>query len=353
MWSTEPLQVFGSRTRPGVAILEGRRCVYLDSNAWIHLTEREPAALEACLQAVAAGVALFPLSDASISEVIDQPRADQRLAVAKRMDELSLGVTYRAIEVVEASEAACAFDVFLGETAVPIVPRSTLFTWVGEYLGNMTLSYPDGVDRAEAERTAASLAERPELRSVEWLVTTAPIEQLRVAHATSKQKYVEKLTASVARGVAHTKGLQKRERKRALLREERLWALRNTLLPHFKRVIAARIGLEKVPEEMARIVARVGVGSEDRLRTVLFAAPSLELLCEIMAERTSNAARHVRPQDYHDVEHALAGAVYSDIFVTSDGNLFDLLSRRCEVLTGRRCRFVRGVRDLESHLARE
>jgi hypothetical protein len=56
---------------------QGRSVIYLDTNIWVRLTDaRTPEArecLSACRDAVDAGQAIFPLSFASISEVLQQP----------------------------------------------------------------------------------------------------------------------------------------------------------------------------------------------------------------------------------------------------------------------------------------
>jgi hypothetical protein len=80
------------------------------------------------------------------------------------------------------------------------------------------------------------------------------------------------------------------------------------------------------------------------------AIPCLDLQCHIMAERTSNHTRRVRGQDYYDVEHAIVGAAYADVFVTSDRHLYDLLTRRCKVPIARGCQVLLGVGGLRTVL---
>jgi len=58
----------------------------------------------------------------------------------------------------------------------------------------------------------------------------------------------------------------------------------------------------------------------------------------------------LREQDFYDVEHAIVDGAYADFFVTSDGNLFDLLTNRCSISAERNCHVVRGVKGLEEVL---
>ena len=75
-----------------------------------------------------------------------------------------------------------------------------------------------------------------------------------------------------------------------------------------------------------------------------------KLCARTIRERDGNHSRKPRKQDFFDVEHAVVGGAYADIFVTSDGNLFDLLTRRCSISSDRGCRVMRGVKGLEEAL---
>jgi hypothetical protein len=76
----------------------------------------------------------------------------------------------------------------------------------------------------------------------------------------------------------------------------------------------------------------------------------LDIYCHIIAERSRNHSRKVRPQDFFDVEHAVVGGIYADFFVTMDGNLFDLLTHRCGISARCGCRVLQGIKGLEEAL---
>jgi hypothetical protein len=112
------------------------------------------------------------------------------------------------------------------------------------------------------------------------------------------------------------------------------------------RTLLKIVGPERLLDTIAAISKKVGEGGHKRLEQIMKAMPSLDLHCHILAERSCNSTRKVREQDFYDVEHAVVGGAYADFFVTSDGNLFDLLTNRRRVSAEMNCRIMRGVRGL-------
>jgi hypothetical protein len=170
-------------------------------------------------------------------------------------------------------------------------------------------------------------------------------------HREAKARYVDALTASIERGAAAVAKLPGAQRKARLLREERLWVVNKIMAPRFVATIAEAYGVERLQDAVKALSAKVGEGSEERLVKLMAVAPSLDLFCEIMAERAANMSRRVRPQDFHDVDHALIGATYANVFVTRDRGLVDLISQRCTV-PNRRGVIVTGIDSLGDHLLR-
>jgi hypothetical protein len=338
------LPVFEPHTRPGAA-LTGRRIVYLDSSAWIGLIERQPELAELCARAAEQGTVLFPLSHPTISELIEQPLKGPRMLIAEWMDRLSCGVSLRPAESIRLMEADRAFLLLLGQPAVS-PERSSVLSWIGEYLGTMQVNFHASWSRADAHRFIDHVREHGAMRSVRWLVEHGPVEKMQRAHAESKQRYVERLSASIARGAGAVSHLTGRRRKQRLLLEERKWATDKVLSPRFTDTLLQLYGVEKLASAVAHISSKLGEGSEKRFAQLMNVAPSLDLMCEIMAERTGNSGRRVRPQDFHDVQHALVGATYADWFVTGDRHLLDLLSRRCSTPARRGCKVVQSIEQV-------
>ena len=135
-----------------------------------------------------------------------------------------------------------------------------------------------------------------------------------------------------------------------LLLEERISIVKERISPRMTESLLGAVGPEKLLATIRAISSQVGEGGEKRLAQIMKVMPSLDIQCHLMAERVSNHSRKPRKQDFFDVEHAIVGGAYADVFVTSDGNLFDLLTRRCRVSSDRGCRVARGVKGLEEAL---
>lgn len=335
---TFSLQVFDSETRPPEALIS-RKLVYLDSVAWIELAERSTDLAASCAAAVANGHVLFPLSHPAISELIEQPDRSQREVVADLMDRLSLGVSFRPGAAVELLEADAAFAVLLGISAKAPNP-SRVLSWIGEYVGTAHVEFPNQWSKEDALKFIEHYRDHPSVRSVRWLVDNGPLEQMQESHRESKTRYVEKFSEAIARGAAAVDHLSGPARRKRLLREEWEWLVGKKLTPRIRDTLIDIVGIENLPEAVKALTTKLGEGSEQRLKDLMTVTPSLELTCEIMAARVSDVRRRVRPQDFHDVEHALLGAVYAQVFVTHDGGLMDLL-RRCSVPGRRGCQILR------------
>jgi hypothetical protein len=133
------LPTFDPESRPPPE-LTSRRLIYLDTNAWIELAEKKRDFAERCAGAVEDGIVLFPLSYPTISELIEQPVAAQRRAVAELMDRLSGGVTFRPFETVRLLEADRAFRVLVGQAASTPEPARVL-SWIVEYVGTASVTF--------------------------------------------------------------------------------------------------------------------------------------------------------------------------------------------------------------------
>jgi hypothetical protein len=346
------IPLFHAEDRVEVAAAARKRLVYLDSNIWIGLIEDEkfPDIAEQCRQAVHSGKVLFPVSNPTVTEVLDQPKPAHQMPVAKLMDELSHGICYFPSDTIYALEADLALGILLGQD-VTAVDREQALSCVGEYLGPQSLEFDSEFmshhNQTDAEEITRQIAQSPEYRSVQWLAEHLPIDEMRSRHAEFKKRYVEQMSAQIARDATRVQLLDKNKRRRQILLDVRTcWAIEKVVSPKIASNLLNVVGTEKIQETIAAIGQKAGEGGEDRLMQMMMEMPSLNLSCQIFAEWLLNPTVPVEEQDFQDFEHAVVGGVYSDFFVTSDGYLFDLLTARCTVPKERGCSVIRGIEGL-------
>jgi glutathione S-transferase len=349
MNSNDKRSIFSGEDRISISAAANKTLVYLDSNVWIDVAERFHNVAERCLNAVQTEKVLFPVSFSSVTEVIEQPTAAKRSHVATLMDDLSKGLCFRTSKELHEMEANLALPIILGASGIAI-ERQDILTWIVEFAARITVQFPPSWKQVDADKFTRLFAERPELRSVKWLVDHSPPNQMRLEYAELMGRYVEQMTAAIARSNSHYQHLAKDIRRKQFLLEERISAAKRVIIPLMSRNLLNFVGREDPFGSIAAIVNQVGEGGERRINQVMKAMPSLDLQCHIMAERACNHSRKAREQDFFDVEHAIVGGAYADFFATSDGNLFDLLTNRCSVSADQNCRVVRGVKGLEEVL---
>ncbi len=338
--------IFSDQDRSAIRAAANKPLVYLDSCVWIDVAERFEDLSLHCRSLVHTGKVLFPVSFSTVTEVIEQPTAVKRSRVAALMDDLSKGLCFRTSKTIHEMEANLALPVILGASEIAF-KREEILTWIAEFAARMTLRFPPSWNRAKADKFTRLLADRPELRSVKWLVDHSPPGQMGRENAERMERYVQEMTAMMARSLSHYQHLSKDARWKQLLLEERTSVVKRLISPTMSENLLNVVGQEKLLDTIAAIAKQLGEGGQHRLDQIMKAMPSLDLYCHIMAERGRNHSRKAYAQDFFDVEHAVVGGVYADFFVTSDGNLFDLLTQRCRISADRGCRVVRGVKGLK------
>lgn len=341
--------VFSAEDRRNIAFAAGKKLIYLDFNVWININERFQHIAAKCGQAVSSGKVLFPVSNAAVLEVIEQPDTEQRASLAALMDDLCQGICYRPSEEIYQEEATSAFEVILGQSAIQVSRERTL-SWIVECFGHMAVDFPSSWLQTSANQFHQQLANAPELRSVKWLADHLPVEEMRVKHDSSKKDYVDKMRAAMEKCTRDYQHLAKDIRRKRLLLDERVWAVKKFVSPNITKGLLHAVGPENVLAALEAISRQAGEGGEERLEQVMSVMPSLDLYCRIMAERGINPSRKPREQDFHDAEHAIIGSVYADVFVTSDKYLLDLLNHRCSIPKERGCKVVCGIEGLEEVL---
>lgn len=341
--------VFNDEDRNEIRLVASKPLVYLDSCVWIDIAERFEDLSQKCRSLVNAGKVLFPVSFSTVNEVIEQPTASKRSRVAALMDELSKGICFRPSDTIHALEADLALPVILGASQIGF-KREEILTWIVEFAAKMNLQFPPSWDQTDADKFTRLIASRPELRSVKWIVDHSPLGQMRLENAQRMERYVQGISNAISNSVSQHKHLAKDVRRKKLLLEERAAVVKKLISPRTSRNLLSVVGPEKLLATIKSITKQVGEGGEQRLAQIMKMMPSLDIQCHLYAERASNHSRRPRKQDFFDLEHAVVGGAYADVFVTSDGNLFDLLTRQCRVSSERGCRVVRGVTGLEDAL---
>lgn len=329
--------------------VRGRVLIYLDNNVWIDLvegrSEEDRACRRACEAAVEDGHALFPLTGASIEELLDQPPEAHPARQADLMDYLSQRVCFRAGKHVWEHEARGVLDVFPARGVV-IPDRRSLFTYVIEYLADASIVFQPSWSSTHVTQLKEHVrrAAATEI-GVRWMLDHLPVDAMRARHQEGERRYVEAMQRRIAESSAHFRRGGKLIRDRVLL-EERLWAIKEYVQPAVRAEANRRRGMEAALEFFREGRRLFGDGSPARLDTLMLSLPSLDMMCELMAHRTMNPGRRVQREDMLDNEHAMVAPAYSDVFFTKDRNLFDLLARRCKVPSRRRCRVIRSARQL-------
>lgn len=343
------MPLFSDYDRNAIRAAAKKPLIYLDSCVWIDVAERFPNLSQQCQSLVQREKAIFPVSLPTVIEVIKQPTADKRAHVAALMDQLSKGLCFRNSKAIHETEANLALPVILGAPAGTI-KREEILTWVVEFAERMAIRIPTSWSFADADRFTRWLAAKPELRSVKWLVDHSPLGQMRREQSGRMEGYVQGMTDLIEKNAPHYQHLSKSIRWKLALLEERVSVVEKLVSPRMSQNLLNAVGPEKLLNTVAAISKHIGEGGEHRLDQIMRAMPSLDLYCHIMAERGRNHSRKARQQDFFDVEHAVVGGVYSDYFVTSDKNLFDLITLRCKISATHGCRVARGAEGLEEVL---
>jgi hypothetical protein len=269
--------------------------------------------------------------------------------MAALMDNLSNGICFRSSEMIQDMEANLALPVVLG-TSTAGFKREKILTWIAEFAAPMIIKFPPSWKQADADKFHRLIAGGQELRSVKYLAEHLQGNEMRIENAPRMKRYVEGMTAAIAESKSRFQHLAKNVRRKQLLLEERIAIVKKLICPKMSKNLLEIVGPEKLLDTIATISKQVGEGGKERLDQIMKVMPSLDLQCHILAECACNSARKVREQDFYDVEHAIVGGAYADFFVTSDGNLFDLLTKNCSVSAERNCRVVRGVEGLKKVL---
>lgn len=322
-----PRSIFAERVR-------GRRSIYLDTNAWSDLSEqRSKEAREASAAAQVAhvaGLTVFPLAYATITEMIKRDANPASLRQIDLMDQLSLGVSLRGHLHVRDLETMCAFQFMT--TGMSEAPLDQMFTALFCYDSDREIpavGLPSHDDHSSVLRIAY-----PTLR---WLHSTLRTPEVLALEATTDEKYVAEMSKKIIEAEGWAKDGSGKLNAKKLRFEEHSYAFSQYVLGRLRHLVGLE-GLELIHERLPlHLAKRPGPAAT---AAIIAAMPSVALSCEMHVQRAL-AKAPIRAQDFYDHEHAALAIPYVDAFVTSDGGLLDVLRRakanrtyKCEILPG-------------------
>jgi hypothetical protein len=340
----DPRQVYAER-------IGDRQVVYLDNNAWIDLRDEKTAEARKCRrlchQAVNGGRAIFPVSYASVSELLEMTDQGSRTAQADLMDALCLGVTFRASEIVHNLEGEDVYR-FLLDGSLPPGRRQQAFTGLPDYFGDGHVSIPEGWHAdAVAEYLAHYLKTAGSLR---WMVEHFDHGQVAKNHARAND-YGALLDERRAAHRVHL-GVSVVDRD-VVAHEERVSMVNSFVLPAIRRIGPPDGDPMKVALELIELQGKLH--GEDNRRTFRrafrAAAPGLEILAQIFARQSREVNRETTRQDFWDVEHASLATVYGDVFVSADGYLNEVLRLGDRRPPSARAQMLSSIDELATWLA--
>ena len=330
------------------AHVHGRGVVYLDTGPWIDLADQKTPESRECLALCRNGIAqkklIFPVSFASISELIDQPPEANPINQAKIMDELSEGVTFRSAETIYRLECEVAFS-FLHEQKVVEMDRTLLFSYVGDYLGDGYIDFPKQWNDKSVELFLNYVDQARFGRSIEQLLSDETAKEKRASHLEKGAEYRERVQKEKEEKDTETVWEK-------LLLSERSWVFSNIVLPRLTEQLLRGRSQVEVVQMLAKVRDALGIGSPKRLEQLMKVLPSIDLFCQVMATTRLDKNRRVKANDFYDFEHARLPPAYSDVFVTNDGFLFNILTKKCTIPKTRDCTVLRGIKAFTEYLAR-
>ncbi|HEX7709266.1 MAG TPA: hypothetical protein VF701_22620 [Thermoanaerobaculia bacterium] len=319
--------------------VKGRHVIYLDTNAWSDLSERRSdAAIRAYAAAVRAhtdGLTIFPLSYATITELLKRDVNADSLQQSDLMDLLSRGVTLRGDPHVRDLEVLCAFEYMTRGISMP--PTAEMFTVIACYIADREIPAVGVSDRLGVMRVAYP--------TVRWLQQRMRTPELLEHETRTDEEYVRKISQKI-NDVPNwaTDGSGKPNAKK-LRFEEHTAAFNSYIMGNLARLVGLQ-GMQLLHERLPSIVRKPG--GPAAVAPVIAAMPSISLSCEMSVQKMLSRTR-TRKQDFYDHEHAARAIPYVDAFVTADTGLLDIL-RRAKVPSTHRCRILNGIAALADYL---
>jgi hypothetical protein len=323
-----------------------RRVIYFDTNIWSDLSEAASdiarQALELSIRACINRNAVFPLSYALITEFLKREQNSDSARQADLMDLLSDGVTFRGWRHILDLEVLSTFEYMTGREVAD--RRSQLFTLVPCYIADGRIVFPDGWTEQGADEFMLHLREHrtPGLSFLQQHMRTMRYLE---NHDRTDDKYVREISEKRRAAAEWAADPSGKLNPAKLREEEHTFVFKRYIMENLPRLVGIQ-GMALVTQHLPQVVRKPG---RSALRNLVEQMPSTWVSCELNVQATLSRARKTEKQEFYDHEHASLAIPYADAFVTSDGELADVLRRIRP--TQYPCVVIRGTTDLLTYLA--
>lgn len=305
------------------------KLVYLDLNHWISLAKAwkghrdgkdHEEVLSACLEAVQAGRAVFPISDTIHIEVSKIRAHRQRRDLREVIERVSRFAVVTSRSVVFTHEIESLLDRLVGPNPLPINTMDYLDWGVARAfgaVGGFTVQSPDGEDITAGVRSSHPAGPH----QFDLLLAQAELElnhQVLEGPSPDEESELRKL------GWNPTKTIEVVERRAAQEVEQ---VVRFDSDPKWRRgrirdVIAAREVLIEVNDALFRGISERGAALEDifprpeEARRAFDSMPSFDVAVSLKTEYHRDPMHRWTPNDIHDIDALGSTLPYCDIVVT-------------------------------------
>ena len=300
-----------------------RRRVYLDTRYWIFLRDaalerpRKPIhreMLEALLEGVASGSLLCPIGDSTFFELLRQADPKTRLATARLIDALSLGVTIQNAPDRLQTELLRVLIGTAVDHKVPEAPIDRVWLKVGHVLGTAEPVF-DGVTAEE------QLAISKAFFDVMWSVT---LEELLTDTPWVEEPADPEFTASAARITAASRTHAPEVKS---FQELNLAEIRGFFDVHREELCHAFAQMHALMEPNAKPATADDFRRNEQVFVNVFSnifrygkagtsLPTAQIVAGLHAIVRWHRQRPFRASDFYDIYHATAALPYCDIFLT-------------------------------------
>ncbi len=300
--------------------IEGRAIVLCDTNLWINLARArtdETRRLQARLRELVRRSRLFcPLTFTTIRELLSQC-PDSAAQVAALMEELSLNIAFASTEEIFAIEVDAAFDAIRLDHDRRSLRPSEIFVPSFSFLSRQSyLHFPTSKFSLDKQQQLAN--------EITQCVRGAGIRELVRALSSMLPLPREKAPPYQAAAL--------RRREYAAGNKQRAWevekeaAARNIVAPRVEH-LKQRCRDGRSLDLLGRFCRLAEDGSCVVEDTVLEKMPSVMHYIDVMTVVGWDTRRRNCVNDFFDRELIFAPFVYSDVCVTLDGGLRDVLSQ--------------------------
>jgi hypothetical protein len=334
-----------------VSELGSRKAIYLDVKYWVILrdvvigrnADMDGVALLDLLQTrVAAGQVFCPVSESTFMELLKQGDPTTRMATARLIDELSLGVSLIPFNERILMEMECYFD-SIGKKDSLSHPEKRVWSKLSYVLGH-THPSETGLD------AATELAVQKAFFDHMWTIPLVEIVQTIGGHMPPNQDRFDLLAQNLNQGnKTHSEKLRSFQQTYAIELAGAL-DLFSPMAATVVRNIAERALGRSAPREGAEWdiyvrEMRAYLTKAFKRDEVKVALRTLHIHTCLHASVRWNKKQQLDANDFYDFHHAAAAVGYCDTFLTEHGLRAMVTAKHVALNTRYDCKIAAGVRD--------